>query len=30
MVACNADEQGEISLKDYSLYNPLYGFKFID
>ena len=30
MVACNADEQGEISLRDYSLYNPLYGFKFID
>jgi uncharacterized protein len=26
LVACNIPEKGVISLKDYSLYNPLFGF----
>jgi predicted AAA+ superfamily ATPase len=28
VVACTVEEPGVISLKDYSVYNPLYGFLF--
>ena len=26
LVACNVEENGVIKLKDFSLYNPLFGF----
>jgi hypothetical protein len=28
LVACNVEEKGVISLKDFSLYNPLFGFNY--